>query len=107
MFFCSAYITGCNLSYANFERQCIEKCDLFENRWISTNLQGASLKESDLSRGSFSGDIWGQFRMEGCNLSHSELDGLDPRKVDLTGVKICEWQQEQLLEKLGLIVLPN
>ncbi|SQD80721.1 Pentapeptide repeat (fragment) [Moritella yayanosii] len=43
--------------------------------------------------------------MQGCNLSHSDLNGLDPRKVDLDGVKICAWQQEQLLEQLGLIIL--
>lgn len=53
VYFCSAYITGCNLSYANLERLCIEKCDLFENRWIGANLYGASFKESDLSRGCF------------------------------------------------------
>lgn len=23
MYFCSAYITGCNLSYANFDKQCL------------------------------------------------------------------------------------
>ncbi|MCV5246921.1 pentapeptide repeat-containing protein, partial [Escherichia coli] len=76
------------LSYANFERQCIEKCDLFENRWIGANLSGASFKESDLSRGVFSEGCWSQCRLQGCDLSHSELYGLDPRKVDLTGVKI-------------------
>ncbi|MGF1698996.1 Qnr family pentapeptide repeat protein [Photobacterium makurazakiensis] len=107
MYFCSAYITGCNLSYANFERLCIEKCDLFENKWIGTNLQGASLKGSDLSRGEFSADCWGQFRMQDCNLSNAELTGLDPRKVDISGVKICAWQQEQLLEQLGVIVCPD
>jgi fluoroquinolone resistance protein len=45
--------------------------------------------------------------MQGCNLSHSELIGLDPRKVDLSGVKINAWQQEQLLEQLGVIVFPD
>ncbi|MBN7827933.1 fluoroquinolone resistance protein, partial [Bowmanella dokdonensis] len=48
-----------------------------------------------------------EFSVIGCNLSHSELDGLDPRRVDLTGVQICAWQQEQLLEQLGLIVMPD
>ncbi len=45
--------------------------------------------------------------MQGCDLSHSELYGLDPRKIDLTGVKICSWQQEQLLEQLGVIIIPD
>jgi fluoroquinolone resistance protein len=107
MYFCSAYITDCNLSYANLERQCIEKCDLFENKWVGANLQGTSLKGSDLSRGSFSDDCWSQFYIQDCDLTNSELNGLDPRKVDLSGVKICSWQQEQLLEHLGLIVLPD
>lgn len=106
MYFCSAYITGCNLSYTNFERIIVEKCDLFENRWIGANLQGASFRESDLSRGVFSSDAWSQFRFQGADLCHVELEGLDPRRVDLTGVKICDWQQAQLLEPLGLIVMP-
>ncbi|MGR5456520.1 pentapeptide repeat-containing protein, partial [Vibrio alfacsensis] len=102
-----AYITGCNLSYANLERQVLEKCELFANRWIGANLMGASLKESDLSRGVFSADAWSQFRFQGADLCHVDLEGLDPRRVDLTGVKICDWQQEQLLEPLGLVVLPG
>lgn len=106
-FFCSVYITDCNLSYTNFEKQCIEKCDLFENRWTGANLHQASFKGSDLSRGEFSSDSWQQFDMQFCDLSHCELYGLDPRRVNLNGVKICDWQQEQLLEPLGIVVLPS
>ncbi|PCI54754.1 MAG: fluoroquinolone resistance protein [Gammaproteobacteria bacterium] len=106
-YFCSAYITNCNLSYVNFSGARIEKCDLFENKWIGANLQGASLKGSDLSRSEFSEDVWEQFQMQGCDLTHIELNGLDIRRVGLDGVKICNWQQEQLLEDLGLIILPD
>lgn len=107
VYFCSAFITGCNLSYANLERLVLEKCELFENRWIGANLMGASLKESDLSRGVFSADAWSQFHFQGTDLCHVDLEGLDPRRVDLTGVKICDWQQEQLLASLGLVVIPS
>jgi len=106
-YFCSVYITGCNLSYTNFEKQCIEKCDLFENRWLGANLQLASFKGSDLSRSEFSSESWAQFDMQYCDLTNCELDGLDPRRVNLTGVKICDWQQAQLLASLGIVVLPN
>ena len=105
MYFCSAFISGCNLSYANMERVCLEKCELFENRWIGTNLAGASLKQSDLSRGVFSEDVWGQFSLQGANLCHAELDGLDPRKVDTSGIKIAAWQQELILEALVLLFI--
>jgi fluoroquinolone resistance protein len=100
-------MTGCNLSYANFERQCIEKCDLFENKWVGAHLHGTSMRGSDLSRGEFSSDSWEQLDLRECDLSHVELHGLDPRKVNLSGVKICMWQQEQLLESLGVIVGPD
>lgn len=101
-YFCLAYFTGCNLSYANFSGVRIEKCDLFENRWNGANLQSASLKHSDLSRSEFSEDAWEQFQMQGCDLTHTELNGLNIRRV-----KFCHWQQEQLLEGLGILVLPN
>ena len=32
--FCSAYITNTNLSYANFSKVVLEKCELWENRWM-------------------------------------------------------------------------
>ena len=38
VYFCSVYMTGCNLSYTNFERALLEKCDLYENRWSGANL---------------------------------------------------------------------
>jgi len=40
-------------------------------------------------------------------LSNCELFGLDPRRINLNGVKICDWQQAQLLETLGIVVLPS
>lgn len=106
-YFCSVCITDCNLSYTNFERQCIEKCDLFENRWTGANLQQASFKGSDLSRGEFSPDSWSQFDIQYCDLTNCDLAGLDPRRVNLNGVKICDWQQAQLLAPLGIVVLPS
>ncbi|WP_094751475.1 Qnr family pentapeptide repeat protein [Psychromonas sp. CD1] len=106
-YFCSAYITGCNLSYANFTHQCMEKCDLFENRWIGANLQGASFKGSNLSRSEFAADSWGLFNLQDCDIRYSDLYSLDLRRVNLSGVKICAWQQEQLLSPLGLIIYPD
>ncbi len=49
--------------------------------------------------------VWGQFSLQGANLCHAELDGLDPRKVD--SIKIAAWQQELILEALGIVVYPD
>ncbi|MCG7489221.1 Qnr family pentapeptide repeat protein [Vibrio sp. Of14-4] len=105
VYFCSAYITGCNLSYVNLERALLEKCDLYENRWTEANLDSASFLGSDLSRGEFSIDQWGSFNIEGADLTHVDLEGVDVCRVSLDGVKICRWQQDQLLDKFGLIVI--
>ncbi|NRD75828.1 Qnr family pentapeptide repeat protein [Shewanella sp. VB17] len=106
-FFCSAFITACNLAYTNLEDALLEKCELFDNRWNGANLLGCSMKGSDLSGGQFSPSQWGTFELEACNLSRIELEGLDPRNVKLEGVMINQWQQEQLLAPFGLIVIPT
>lgn len=106
-YFCSLYMTQCDLSYANLENQKLEKCDLYENRWRGANLHGVSFEGSDLSRGEFSQEQWPQANWKSCNLSHIELDGLDIRRVSLQGAMICQWQQEMLLEQLGIITIPD
>ncbi len=47
MYFCSAFISGCNFTYANLSGQCQEKSELFENNRSNTNLSGASFKGAD------------------------------------------------------------
>lgn len=106
-FFCSAYITRCNLSYADLGDIKLEECELFENRWNGANLVGASFRGSDLTNGEFSQDAWGQFDISGANLSHVDLTGLDIRRVDMANVMICDWQQSQLLENIGVVVVPG
>lgn len=103
-YFCSAYITACNLAYADLNSALLEECELFDNRWRGANLIGASMKGADLSGGEFSAEQWGSFELSGCNLTRVELEGLDPRNVSLDGVMINQWQQEQLLAPLGLII---
>ncbi len=66
---------------------------------------GASFKGADLSRGEFSPEQWGSFNIEESDLTHVDLEGLDIRRVSLYGVKICDWQQEQLLSPFYLIVI--
>ena len=103
-YFCSAYITACNLAYVDLNSALLEECELFDNRWNGANLTGASMKGADLSGGQFSAEQWGSFELRGANLTRVELEGLDPRIVSLEGVIINQWQQEQLLAPLGLII---
>ncbi len=103
--FCSAFLTKNNFSYANFSKVILEKCELWENRWTGANMQGSNLSGSDLSGGEFTEFNWNDVNVTHCDLTNSDLGELNLRKVDLDGVKIDDWQQSHLLEKLGVIVI--
>ena len=97
--FCSAYITNTNLSYANFSKAVLEKCELWENRWMGTQVLGATLSGSDLSGGEFSSFDWRTANFTHCDLTNSELGDLDIRGVDLQGVKLDSYQAALLMER--------
>ncbi|WP_187202718.1 pentapeptide repeat-containing protein [Sodalis-like endosymbiont of Proechinophthirus fluctus] len=46
-FFCRAYITKSNLSYCNFSRQTLEKCELMSNRAGSVSFHHRQICETD------------------------------------------------------------
>jgi fluoroquinolone resistance protein len=104
-FFCSAFMTKTNFSYANFQNVILEKCDLSGNRWNGANVLGANFSGSDLSGGEFNQIEWQSANFTHCDLTNSDLGELNIRKVNLDGVKIDCWQQTHLLEKLGIIVV--
>lgn len=103
--FCSAYITKSNLSYANFAKVVLEKCELWENRWHGAQVLGASFSGSDLSGGEFSGFDWRAADVTQCDLSNAELGELDLRTTDLQGVKMDSHRAAQLLERLGIAII--
>ncbi|MEA9393113.1 Qnr family pentapeptide repeat protein [Acerihabitans sp. TG2] len=103
--FCSAYITKSNLSYANFSKVILEKCELWENRWDGANVLGANFSGSDLSSGEFNSFDWHSANFTHCNLTNSSLGDLDIRNVDLDGVKLDSSQASILLERLGINVI--
>ncbi|AIN19412.1 pentapeptide repeats family protein [Yersinia rochesterensis] len=103
--FCSAYITKNNLSYANFSKVVLEKCELWENRWMGTNILGANFSGSDLSGGEFSSFDWSSANFTHCDLTNSAIGELDIRRNDLEGVKLDSDQVSQLMGRLGIIVI--
>lgn len=103
--FCSAYITKSNLSYANFSKVVLEKCELWENRWNSAQILGATFSGSDLSGGEFSSFDWRAANFTQCDLTNSELGELDLRSTDLQGAKLDSYQVFQMMERLGIAVI--
>ena len=103
--FCSAIISGSNLSYANFTRVILEKCELQNNRWLGVVAPGATFSGSDLSGGEFASFDWSVVNVTQCDLCEAELGDLDVRRQDLEGVKLDRYQASQLLERLGISVI--
>lgn len=103
--FCSAFITKTNLSYANFSKVVLEKCELWENRWVGTNVLGATFSGSDLSGGEFSAFDWRSADFTHCDLTRSITSDLDLRSTGLEGVKLDSAQVSILVERLGIMVV--
>ncbi|WP_269792316.1 Qnr family pentapeptide repeat protein [Stenotrophomonas sp. Iso1] len=102
--FCSAFIKKSNLSYANFSKVTLEKCELWENRWMGANVLGASFSGSDLSGGEFQSFDWRAANFTHCDLTNSDLGELDLRSVNLEGAKIDPVQAALLLQRMGVVV---
>ncbi|WP_339058382.1 Qnr family pentapeptide repeat protein [Candidatus Regiella endosymbiont of Tuberolachnus salignus] len=103
--FCSAYITKSNLNYANFSKVVLEKCELWENSWVDTNVLGAIFSGSDLSGGKFSSFDWRSATFTHCDLTNSAIDELDICSTDLEGVKLDICQVSGIMARLGIIVI--
>lgn len=66
---------------------------------------GCKFQRRRPSGGEFTEFDWNNVNITHCDLTNSDLGELNIRKVDLDGVKIDDWQQSHLLEKLGVIVI--
>ncbi len=102
--FCSAYITNTNLSYANFSKVVLEKCELWENRWIGAGTGRDVQWFRSLRRRVF------DFRLASSKLHTLRSDqfglgDLDIRGVDLQGVKLDNYRASLLMERLGIAVI--
>lgn len=104
VWFCSAFIIKSNLSYTNFSKAVLEKCELWENRWTASNVLGASFIGSDLSGGEFNEFDWRSANFTFCDLTGAELGNLNIRDTELDGVKLDMNQAGQLLMDLGIIL---
>lgn len=103
--FCSAYITKSNLSYANLSGVVLEKCELWENRWNGTIISGSEFSGSDLSGGEFSSFDWTSANFTGCDLTNSQLGNIDIKRMNLQGIKLDDHQAMDIMESLGVTII--
>ncbi len=94
----------CNFAYGDFTNTYLKGSELTDNRMIEVGLNNSVLEDvvftgSDLSNAHGKG-----ISLEGADLRGAVFNHLDPRSINLTGVRITLEQTQFLLEPLGVIV---
>ncbi len=99
-----AWINDCNCAYANMKGANFCKCDLSDNRFSHSLLDNAVLDNTLLNGCDFHGVESEGLSIKGADLRDAQIGGLDVRRMDMTGVRINDYQQRILLEAIGMIV---
>jgi fluoroquinolone resistance protein len=102
-----AVLKNCNFKYASFEGVYLKGCDLSESIFINTDFTNSVLDECDFINAVLCSPILFQATIEKADLRNADISGIDLKKFAFSGIKICEWQQTNLLEEYGIIVFPD
>lgn len=97
----------CNFAYGDLSNVYMRGCTLTDNRMIEMQLHNASLDDVVLNGSDLSNVTGTALSMKGADLRGAIFNNLDPRKIDLEGVRVTLEQSLQLLEPLGVIVTLN
>ncbi len=100
-------ITNSFLRYAVFTGANLEKCVLTNNVFIQAIFQGAKLAGANLLGCDLSGVTWRYADVKGVDVRGANIPSFDLRTMDLTGIKIFESQQRQLLETADVVIFPD
>ena len=95
---------GCNFSYGSLANTYLAGCTLQDCRMTEACFDYCDLTEADL-RGSELHNITATgVTLKGADLRGATFNNINPRLIDLTGVKIHFSQLSLLLEPLGIVV---
>jgi len=95
---------GCNFSYGNLANTYLAGCTLSECRLLEACFDYCDLTDADL-RGSELHNIAATgVTLEGADLRGATFNNINPREIDLTGVRIYYSQLSLLLEPLGIVI---
>ena len=97
-------MTDCNFAYGNLSNTYLKSCRLTNNRMIEAVFHNCALDEAEL-RGSDLCNISAQaLSLIGADLRDTTFNNLNPKNIDLSGVRVGLEQAMQLLEALEIIV---
>jgi fluoroquinolone resistance protein len=106
-FFSAADLTKTDFRYSDFEGVHLAKCNLSESKFLSVIFSKTTLDGADLTHTVFAPSQYDGLSIFKADLRNAEIANIDIRKLDFSGVKILEWQQEFFMENLGIIINPE
>ena len=97
-------LENCNASYINLSHNYLVGCTLTGTKLLEAcldyvDLSDADLRECELHNASGTGLV-----IRGADLRGATFNTLDPRHIDLTGVRLTVDQLHAVLEPLGLVI---
>jgi len=100
-------MTGCNFAYGNLSNTFLKGCKFIECRMVEAAIHNCVLDDVTFTGSDLSNVSGTAVSLKGADLREALFNNLDPRKIDMTGVRITPAQTLWLLEPLGVIVEPD
>lgn len=100
--FATATFTDCNLAYADFSKTVLSGAVFAGSRMSHSVWNDASLNDADLSGCELDNIEARGLDLRGADLRDARFNRLDPREIDLTGVRMDAEQGLEVLRTLGI-----
>jgi fluoroquinolone resistance protein len=97
-------LRGCNLAYADLSRVDLSGADLTGSRLIEALLDDCCLRDATLVDCDLHNLSGRAMVLAGADLRGAVFNNLDPRVIDLRGVRITPAQVAMLVEPLGVVI---
>lgn len=78
-----------------------------QSKFVAVIFLRANLEEADLTYTEFAPSQYDYLTLFKADFRNAEIRDIDIRKLDFSGVKIQEWQQDVFMESLGISVFPD
>lgn len=100
----AARLSDCNFSYADFTGAFLCDAELPNNRFSHAVFNNANLENAVLTDCDLHGIQARDVTLKGADIRGAMISGLDVRVIDMTGVRVSDYQQRVLLEAIGIII---
>ena len=100
-------MTDCNFAFGDLSNTYLNECVLSGNRMIDVLAHNCTLSNADLSGSDLNGLTGQGLDLAGADLRGASFNSLDPRQVNLAGVRMGLAQGLAILDRLEIVIDPE